>query len=70
MPECDASSSSSSEFPPLPVLSKDDCRLFNRQGFPTAESPGSVLGVLWWAADFDFVFDLDRDVLRILSAFD
>ena len=60
----------------LPVLSKDDCiKLFEKIGYPSSTSPGSLLGMFWWAADlgrdkFNFDFDFNRDDLSILDASD
>ena len=44
--------SSSESIPVLPVLSQDDCiKLFEKNGYPSSSSPGSLLGMFWWAAD-------------------
>ena len=72
-PICDPPDSSA---PPSRFLSKDDClAYFRTHGYPTADSPGSLWGMYWWAANlgdarFNFEFDFDKDDLNILNAYD
>jgi hypothetical protein len=50
-PICDPPASSALP-PPTPPLSKDDClAYFRKHGYPTADSPASMLGMYWWAAN-------------------
>lgn len=60
-------------FPPLAVLTKEDClRFFSQQASPTS---GALLGVWRWASDlggtcFNVDFAEECDYLGILDAFD
>lgn len=60
----------------LKPLSKEDClAYFRTHGYPTPDSPGSLWGMYWWAADlgssrFNFEFDFDKDDINILNAYD
>lgn len=60
----------------LVPLTKEDCLdLFRKNGYPDANSPGSLWGMYWWAADlgrakFNFDFDFDKDDFSILDAYD
>ena len=66
---------SSTPAAPLIPLTKEDClAFFRKNGYPDANSPGSLWGMYWWAADlgrskFNFDFDFDKDDISILDAY-
>lgn len=61
---------------PLVPLTKEDClAYFWKHGYPDANSPGSLWGMYWWAANlgrakFLCDFDVDNGDYSFLDAYD
>lgn len=59
----------------VPLTKADGLAYFRKHGYPSRDSPGSLWGMYYWAADlgnakFNFEFDFDKDDLSILDAYE
>ena len=66
---------STSAVPLVPLTKADGLAYFRKHGYPNKDSPGSLWGMYFWAADLghsrcNFDFDFDKDDLSIFDAYD